>query len=530
MSFETLLPLIGAIFVLCFGLYVALQQPKAKLNLLFLAFCAAITYWLFGTFEMYLFRDVEAQAIFWDRFVYIGVVFVPTLMHQFSLEITGHKGQRKLLFAGYVYAFAFLILSRTDWFVTGLNVFPRVIHTRAVWGHHVFLVLFMGYASVMFVNLWRYWKSTRDARRRTVTLLTAAAFLNVIVIGGTAYLPAYGFDIGYPFSYFSGIFFVILLAIAVAQYQFASAKVLIAEMFTFLVSLIFLADIMLSRGVGELIFRTVMLGVFIYFGAQMIRTVRLEIHRREEIQKLATELEKSNVTLRALEELESTMIGIATHQIRGPLGGIRGYLTMFKEGDLGPVTGKQKDILSLNLNVLSRLLNAVETFLDITKLQSGKILLQPDVVDLDELVLGITREFEVPMQQRSLSFTYTCAAPKPVMVKVDPEKLKHVIFNLIDNAHKYTEKGGVKVSLRIEDQEAIVSVTDTGMGIAPEDVPRLFGKFERGSLVVDRGGSGLGLFVVKMLTEMQGGRVWVCSPGTKRGTTFSVAFPLAARP
>jgi two-component system sensor histidine kinase BaeS len=102
-----------------------------------------------------------------------------------------------------------------------------------------------------------------------------------------------------------------------------------------------------------------------------------------------------------------------------------------------------------------------------------------------------------------------------------------VIFNIIDNAVKYTEQGRVSVRVRTEGRDAIFEVEDTGIGIAPQDAKNLFGKFERGELVVDRGGSGLGLYVVKMLTEMQGGRVWATSTGVGKGSTFGVALPLA---
>ncbi|HJV32505.1 MAG TPA: ATP-binding protein, partial [Patescibacteria group bacterium] len=106
---------------------------------------------------------------------------------------------------------------------------------------------------------------------------------------------------------------------------------------------------------------------------------------------------------------------------------------------------------------------------------------------------------------------------------------KHVIFNLIDNALKYTEKGSIAARVRCDGREAVFEVTDTGMGILPEDAPKLFGKYQRGELVIDRGGSGLGLYVVKMLTEMQGGRIWASSPGVGKGSTFGFALPLSKR-
>src|SRR5690606_17294179 len=85
LHFESVLPLIGAIFSFFFGFFIWMKNPRKDVNILFLGFCVAITYWLFGTFQMFINRDDLGAALFWDRFVYIGVVFVPSLMHHFSL-------------------------------------------------------------------------------------------------------------------------------------------------------------------------------------------------------------------------------------------------------------------------------------------------------------------------------------------------------------------------------------------------------------------------------------------------------------
>lgn len=230
---------------------------------------------------------------------------------------------------------------------------------------------------------------------------------------------------------------------------------------------------------------------------------------------------------RKLDELKTTMLSIASHQIRGPLGGIRGYLTMFRDGDLGALTPAQKEIVALNLSVVTRLLDTVETFLDITKLESGKLALRKEDLPFDEAIAETVKEFESAFRKKGLALAFAVDGPRPVRVAGDPDKIRHVVFNLIDNALKCTERGRVVLRLRRDGGEAIFEVADTGIGIPSGEADRLFGKFERGRPAIGRDGSGLGLYVVKMFMELQGGRCWAASPGAGKGSTFGVAVPLS---
>lgn len=349
----------------------------------------------------------------------------------------------------------------------------------------------------------------------TVISLTVNLFFQNI-------LPVDWFRIGI----YAVLFFVIGTAWAIARHGFLKIRFVVMEILLLGVLATMLTRTILSADWGEAAVNGVSLAILLILGFAMIRSFLNEERRREEIQHLASELSASNKRLHSLDELKTTMVSIASHQIRGPLGGIRGYLTMFKDGDLGPITDKQKEIVTLNVNVTTRLLNAVETFLDITKLESGALTLRKEVLPLDDAVADVVEEFKLPAQKKGLALAMSIDCPRPVWVDFDPDKIKHVIFNLIDNAMKYTDKGKIDVRIHCDGYEAVLEVTDTGMGIVPTDASRLFGKFERGELVIDRGGSGLGLYVIKMLTEMQGGRVWATSPGVGKGSTFSVALPL----
>ena len=173
----TILPLTCAIFVFLFGLFVLSKDSKSPMNRLMFAFSMSMTFWMFGTFMMFGTRlSNAAQSEFWDRFVYAGVVFMPPLMHHFSLIFTKRSGQRKLLFANYLLAFIFLIASRTRYFVDGLYIYDWGAHTRARVLHHVFLGYFFVGTGGFFYNIASYARSLKDKMRKLQAWYVFVAF------------------------------------------------------------------------------------------------------------------------------------------------------------------------------------------------------------------------------------------------------------------------------------------------------------------------------------------------------------------
>lgn len=529
-NFETILPLIGAIFSFSFGVFVWLKSPKTDVNILFLAFCIAITYWLFGTFEMFLHRDNVEAAIFWDRFVYLGVVFVPSIMHHFSLAITGNKGQRGLLWTSYAFSFIFLIVSRTRYFVDGLNVFPSLVHSRAQIGHHIFLVLFFFYASIMFVNFYRHYKKKSDSRTRNVLLLSSAAFLNILIIGGTAYLPAYGIDIGYPFSYFSGIFFVILLSVAVTEYQALSSRIIVAEMSTFLVSLIFAANIVLSQSVGQAAFFVVSLAVFVYYGSETVRAMNEEIKRRKELQDLTLQLREANEHLKETDKLKSEFISIASHQLRTPISVIKGYVALMLEGAYGPISGPLREKME-SMNMMNeRLVQMINNMLNVSRIEKNRIDYSCATLDVTPILRGIAEELAYKARQKSIAIEVD--APNALMAFIDGEKVQEVLSNLIDNAIKYSVSGTIRVSARrrAKEKDILVSVADQGIGMSVDAAAHVFQKFYRANdpAVTREPGTGLGLYICGIFLRGMGGDIWVEKTAPGKGT--EIAFLLPTKP
>jgi len=527
LSLETILPLVCAIFVAILGWFVFVDKPNSRLNQLFFAFCLAMVFWLLGTFMMFFNRYNEAAAIWWDRFVYIGVTMMPALMHHFSLVFTGHKGQRKLLVFTYIGSLFFLLISRTPYFVDGLYHYSWGVHTKAQIFHHIFLVFFYWGVQIFIVNIWRAYRKSVNPEFKKQAFYVILSFSIVMFIGGTAYLTAYGIDIRYPFSYFSGLAFPFILAYAVTRHHLLGAKVIVSEVLVGLVLFFLVTEIFLSQSIFEIIIRSFFTFAVATIGLLLIRSVTEEVRRREEIQRLAEKLENANRSLEVLNQAKNEFISIASHQLRTPLSIIKGYLSMVLEGDYGNVGKNVYAVLKKVYNSNERLVCLVNDLLNISRIESGRLEYRFEAVNFNNLVEELVREFTIKARDKNLVLKFNY--PKDSFnVNIDVSKIREVISNLLDNAIKYTEKGGIIVTIQSGGEgEVILSVQDTGLGIASYEKDKIFEKFTRGqssqSLV---GGLGIGLYICKKFVEGHGGKIWVESDGPGKGSKFIFTLPI----
>lgn len=521
---------IAATLVLGLGYFVLRRDARAVIGRLFAITSLSISLWIFTAATADAIRDFDI-AFTLVRLAIFGPTLSLALIYLFILHF---PRARKPIRPGTIVAVLMPSLLIIPFIFTPYNVVKISFEEWGTdWTPGLLYSVLAAYLLIICiftgVELFRKRQSAASSDERAQITFMFLAFFSMIGLGALANLalPLLGYTKASAFGPASPLLFVIFTTYAIVRHHLLDVKVVAAELFGSLLALVTFLQILNATSAQDYMIRLLLFLLTLGLVIMFIRSVLQEVRRREEIQHLAAQLAASNKRLRQLDELKSTMVSIASHQIRGPLGGLRGYLTMFRDGDLGPLTERQKNIIKMNINVLTRLLNAVETFLDITRLEAGKMLLKKEILPLDEAVRDVVEEFRVMAEKKGLKLAFEIEGPRPVWVEFDPEKIKHVIFNLIDNAMKYTERGSVTVRVKVADKEAVFEVSDTGVGVPPEDLHRLFGKFERGELVVDRGGSGLGLYVVKMLTELQGGRVWVSSPGVGKGATFAVALPLS---
>ncbi|HEX8794453.1 MAG TPA: hybrid sensor histidine kinase/response regulator [Polyangiaceae bacterium] len=225
-------------------------------------------------------------------------------------------------------------------------------------------------------------------------------------------------------------------------------------------------------------------------------------------------------------EARDTFLAMLGHELRNPLGAIRLAMAMLEKKTAGTALPKEMEVVERQARHLTRL---VDDLLDVARVTQGKVTLERERLSLVEVARSAFDAQEGRAREHGLS--YVLDAPgDPVWVDGDRQRLEQVLANLIANAIKYTPRGGaIAVSVAREDEEAVVRVTDTGLGIPPGMIARLFEAFAQADRTLDRteGGIGLGLALVRSLVQLHGGTAEGASEGPDRGSTFTVRLPVA---
>lgn len=714
MNIPTLLPLISAIAVFVLGVMVFIKGKREKINSAFFLFAMVTTVWMFGTFMMFLNKSNLQAIIFWDKFVYVGVVFIPVIMYQFGLALIKNKSKINsfLLYLGYALSFFFLILIPTNAFVSGAYIYQWGAHSRAQFFHHIFLFYFAVYILYWFYIVFHYYKAQSSLIERTRVKYCFWAYAILATFGPLGYLPAYGIGI-YPFAYISGLIFTVILAYAIVAHHFLDIKLVMRRYSVYLMSLSLIlilavgikyfseiwfydystwADPLILIGAlyiftpvrnyfyrlankyffsslydsGEVIaslsdklrttldagkiydftyqiltgaFHAKAFGLLIYnekagnftsqynngfniglqksfpedkalnemfikknkpiitedikrlsqfdknptlsllkkigveilaplnvkdktiglialgvkesgdmyndedlqvlevAGAQMAialenallykETKDFNIKLEKEVEKATRDLRKANAQLKKLDAAKSEFISIASHQLRTPLTVIKGYISMMLEGNFGPLSKMEEESLHKVFESNERLIQLVENLLNISRIESGRLQFNYQDTDLNKMVESVMEELEANAKKKGLILQYKSPAKPVSVLKLDDEKIRQVVMNLIDNAIKYTKQGSVTVKLEQDGDKIKFCVADSGMGIRPEDMGNLFKKFSRGTgtSLIHTEGTGLGLYVARMMIEAHKGKIWAESDGEGKGSKFCFELP-----
>ncbi len=521
---------ITGLFFTSFGIFAYLRNPHATTTRMFGLLSIAFAIWSYSWFGMLLSKSYES-ALFFAKLLNFGATLIPIFYLSWVVAVVGFTRPRKIILViGYVITIIFGILSFTDLYVSDV----RPILDFPYWpvgGPAYFIYVIIGYFGFILYSVWELLKKffrSSGVEKYQIGYLLLGALLG-FGGGATNFLPMFGVETTLPIY---GVFLTMsspfVFSYAAIRYNLMEIKVVAVQFFAGVLNLIFLINLILSNTSAEKFFNSLLLGMVFLFSILLVRSVMQEIRTRREIEILAKNLEQANVRLKELDRLKSEFLSFATHQLRSPLTAIKGYASLVLEGSYGMVPVSIKEAAGRIFESAQGLTKIVEDFLNISRIEQGKMKYEFAETDLGALTKEVGEELKPNVEKSGLTLSFKTDGKASYKARVDIGKTRQIIGNLIDNAIKYGKSGDISVFVKSPIAGLVrIEIKDMGVGIDKETMERLFQKFSRASdaNASNTSGTGLGLYVAKEMATGQGGRLWAESEGRGKGSTFIVEFP-----
>lgn len=537
-SIELLLNALAFTGTTLLGVSIYLRRSQSWTHRLFLILAVLInSYIIVNYFSLHPPYPTPENQLFWIRVVmfvtsFIGpilVLFVHTFPHDFiSLKKRYALPMMGLMSASAIAALTPLVFSSIQY----PNGQPIPIPGPGIF---VFVADFIGLFILSFVILiYKYHTTPGEEKKQLLSLLVGIlASFSLMGLSTVVFVVILKTS---SFVFLGPIFPVILLAFiayAMIRHRLFNMKVITTQIFVSILVIVLFSKIFIPRSLTETLIDVSIFIMTAIFGILLIRSVIKEVRQREQLQELTAELATANESLKVLDRAKSEFISLASHQLRAPLTVIKGFVSLALEGSLGLIPDKAKDGLQKVMFSATQLIKLVNDLLDLSRIESGRIRYDFKPTDFVALATRVMEEFRQNAEKKGLKISLHNNAGELPPILLDVDKIIEVVTNLVDNAIKYSVAGEVMLTLeRVEEggkgERVRLSVRDTGLGIRPEDISRLFTKFTRteDARRVDPNGTGIGLYYAHHVTEAHHGTIRVESEGLGKGSTFSVELPM----
>ncbi len=500
------------------------KSKKTKANKAWVVVIGTVILWIIS---MIIYRGVGPEnSLFWSRLLYISASLIPLFFLHFCFLYPEDK--RPI-----AWKVKWLMVLPTFLIISGV-IFPEAIikeivikplqEKTIIFGPLYFLyVLYIsGYFSLALWNLFQKYLKASGYLKAQLTYVLLGTSISII-LGSTfnLILPWFG---NFQFNWLGQVttlFMVSSISYGILKYRLFEIKVFLTEFLVMLIAIILLIQAIWMENPWLKFLNASVFGLFLIFGYFLIKSVINEIEYRQKLELAYQEVEK-------LSKAKSEFISIASHQIRTPLTAIKGYISMILEGSYGKLVDRVKTPLENVYKSNERLINLVNDLLSISRIESGKMELELEKSSIEEIVMGVVDDLKITAEKKNLYLKLEKPTEPLPKIMLDKDKMRQVILNLVDNAIKYTRKGGITINTKVIDSGFQILVKDTGGGMSKEDLVKLFESFSRGIVGAQsyNGGTGLGLYIAKRFVEMHNGRIRAESDGIDKGSSFFIELPI----
>jgi len=532
---------------LLLGFFVLLKNAKSKLNIIFFFFSLVNIFWINANYledeftdHKLMFNLLKLDYSFGILFVFLGLLFCLSLPRLSIFRIRYLENVILLIPIAFIILIFFTKSVISDYEITAVGsitpVFGPVINL-------FYGIIFFTVCSILAIIIKNY-KSTTKESRSQYAYLFVGFFLTIIISLLTNvilnnYLKNSANYVFYTrLGIFSTVFIPLFAGYSVIKHRLFDIKTVAAEVLSLGILLVSLIQVLFASNIYELTDGLIIFFILFILIFILVRSVENEVKRKKELQSLSDQLAIANDKLHQLDKAKSEFISIASHQLRTPLTSIKGFGSLLLEGTYGHVPEAQRGALEKVYIANERLIQLVEDLLNISRIDAGKMEFDFQPAQIEDLVKEAVDTLELSAKDKGLYLDYQKPNEPLPKIKIDITKIKEVISNMVDNAIKYTQRGGVTVRAgqanywdaeeKKQKNTIRVVVSDTGIGMDREELDMIFQKFQRGREVshYHTEGTGLGMYIGKKVVEVHKGKIWAESKGKGKGSRFILELPV----
>ena len=520
--------LINGIVSSTFGFLIISKNWKDRTNQIFFMMTVSLSIWSFSYWQWQLSTNYDT-ALMWVRILSAGSLFVPVFFYNWVIRLLKDDNliNKILIWLVYTLSIVILFFVNSDLFIASLekkSLFLFWPNSGIVYDIY-FCYIYLGLVTYTLYLLLRSYFIEKDVEIKGQIRFILLGCLFGFGGGLTNFPLWWGVDI-LPIGNFFVAVFPFFLGYSMLKYKLFNIKAVATQFLTFAIWIFILIRALLSQTPMDLYANLILFLLSFIFGIFLIKSTNKEIAQREKIEDLAKGLEAANERLKELDQQKSEFVSLASHQLRGPLTALKGYASLILEGDFGEVSAPVKEAVDKIFRSSTALAVLVGDYLDVSRIEQGRMQYDFSTFDFKELTKTVVEELKPVSDKAGLNVTFDFNVNDTYIIKADQGKIKQVISNLLDNSIKYTPKGWIKVELSKKNPGSLIELTiqDTGVGIKPEVLPRLFEKFTRApdASKTNIMGTGLGLYVAKKMIESHNGKIWAESEGAGKGSTFHI--------
>ncbi len=517
--------IIGFIALLNFflGFIVSWKSKKNRPALYFSFLAYSLAAWCVFIIG-YRMANTISQLTLWTRMLYGGAFLISIAFFYFTnIFPVVHKISKIVNVLTAVFSLFLLAMTVfTDYVVKTMTITngDKIAHFGP--GYTLYFISLVGYFAAGFYLLAKAARVSKGVVKVQVSYVFFGTLLTAVIsMTSNLILPTLEYVKANWVGPVSTIIMATFIAYAILRYHLMNIRVILTELLVGSIAFVLLSQVLTAQNNVEYVWKGLLLIAFIFLGFLLIKSVFKEIERRKELERLYQQVN-------ALSKMKSEFLSIVSHQLRTPLTAMKGYISMMKEATYGKPPERMEKPLQNIYASSDRLIRLVNNLLKVTAIESGKIEMNPQKASLEEIITSLVDEMEHEAADKKLYLKFEKPGKSLPEMMIDKDEIRQAILNIIDNAIKYTNSGGVTVKTEAVGKKVRIAVTDTGEGMAEKEIESIFESFSRGPTGTRfwAEGSGLGLYTAKKFAEMHGGKVWAESGGKGKGSTFYIELPL----